>query len=239
MLGKNLDEELIDGVVVAKRVKGLLAKLVVAKSNEEILRAAGNRWSVLPYTTKLRETLQSESINRVTIVGLPCQTQFLQQMKMFPLLETDFVTKIYLIVSLFCIGTFATEPFIEFLKLRYGLDPERVTYIGLEKNSIRIEYDHEQKLVPLREVLPYVQTGCLVCPDYTGVFSDISAGLSENYPGHTVLIARNEKAMKLINEAHEKGYLEIVKAGSDVVDEVETKARGKIVRAMRYMSMIL
>ncbi len=148
MLGKNLDEELIDGVVVAKRVKGLLAKLVVAKSNEEILRAAGNRWSVLPYTTKLRETLQSESINRVTIVGLPCQTQFLQQMKTFPLLETDFVTKIYLIVSLFCIGTFATEPFIEFLKLRYGLDPERVTYIGLEKNSIRIEYDHEQKLVP-------------------------------------------------------------------------------------------
>ncbi len=234
-----IDERLIDGAVVAKRVKGLLAELVVAKSKEEILQAAGNRWGVLPYTTKLRETLQSESINRVAIVGLPCQAQFLQQMKMFPLLETDFVTKIYLIVSLFCIGTFATEPFIEFLKLRYGLDPERITYIGLEKNSIRIEYDHEQKLVPLREVLPYVQTGCLVCPDYTGVFSDISAGLSENYPGYTVLIARNEKAMKLINEAHEKGYLEIVKAGSDVVDEVETKARGKIVRAMRYMSMIL
>ena len=45
--------------------------------------------------------------------------------------------------------------------------------------------------------------------------------------------------MKLINEAHEKGYLEIVKAGSDVVDKVETKARGKIVRAMRCMSMML
>ncbi len=96
-----------------------------------------------------------------------------------------------------------------------------------------------RSLFPLREVLPYVQTGCLVCPDYTGVFSDISAGLSENYHGYTVLIARNEKAMKLINEAHEKGYLEIVKAGSDVVDKVETKARGKIVRAMRCMSMML
>ena len=97
----------------------------------------------------------------------------------------------------------------------------------------------EKKKISLQEILPYIRTGCLICPDYTGIFSDISAGLSENYPGYTVLIIRDEKAQKLVKEASEKGYLELIKAKTDVIEEVETKAGGKIVRAMRYMSILL
>lgn len=234
-----LDQGYVDGIVVAKRVKGLYAELIVARTQEEVLNAAGDKWSVLPYTTKLREALQDETLGRVALVGLPCQAQFLWQMKMFPLLETDFVSKIHLVISLFCLGTFASEAFVDLLRLRYGLDPERVAYIGLEKNNIKVVYDSEEMLIPLKEVLPYIQTGCLVCPDYTGVFSDISAGLSENHPGYTVLIIRSDRALSIVEEAKEKGYIEATKAGADVIEEIETKARGKIVRATRYMSMIL
>ncbi len=234
-----LENGIVDGIVVAKRVRGLVAELVIARTREEVLQAAGNRWSVLPYTTKLREALQSEDLKRVALVGLPCQAQFLYQMRMFPLLETDFVSKIYLIISLFCFGTFASEAFVDLLKLRYGLEPERITYIGLEKNFIKVVYDSEEKLIPLQEVLPFVQTGCLVCPDYTGVLSDISAGISENYPGYTVLIARSDRGLELIYRARDHGYLEVRKASADVIEEIETKARGKIVRATRYMSLLL
>ncbi|HIQ03448.1 MAG TPA: coenzyme F420 hydrogenase [Desulfurococcales archaeon] len=234
-----LERGYVDGVVVAKRVHGLQAELVIAKSRREILEAAGNKWSVLPYTTRLREALHDESLKSIALVGLPCQAQFLWQMKTYPLLETDFVSKIYFIVSLFCLGTFATEAFIDLLKLKYGLKPEKISAVSLEKNYIKISYNKSEKRIPLAELLPYIQTGCLTCSDYAGVFSDISAGLSENYPGYTVLILRCEKAVKLVNEAKANGYIEVEKANLDVIEEIETKARGKIVRATRYMSLLL
>ena len=234
-----LDSGEIDGVVAAKKVRGLVAELVIARNREEVLQAAGNRWSVLPYTTKLKEALQHGDVEKVALVGLPCQAQFLWQMRMFPLLETDFVNKIHMIISLFCIGTFVSEAFVDILKLRYGLDPERVSSIGLEGNRLRIVYDSEEKVIPLQEVIPYIQTGCLVCPDYTGVLADLSSGLSENYPGYTVFIIRSECAREAVYGAKDRGYLEVRKAGADVIDEIETKARGKIVRATRYMSLLL
>jgi len=225
--------------VVAKRVRGLIAELVIARKRDEVLKAAGNKWSVLPYTTRLREALQDESLRKIALVGLPCQAQFLWQMRVYPLLETDFVSKIYFVISLFCLGTFASEAFTDLLRVKYGLDPDRIESISLEKNAIKILYNGSEKLIPLAEILPYVQTGCLVCLDYAGAFSDISAGICENYPGYTVLILRNEKAVKIVNEAASHGYIEVKKAGLDVIEEIETKARGKMVRAARYMSLLL
>ncbi len=234
-----LEHDYVDGVIVAKRVRGLLAELVIAKSREEVLEVAGNRWNVLPYTTRLREALHDESLKRVAIVGLPCQAQFLWQMKTYPLLETDFVSKIYLVISLFCLGTFASEAFVNMLRLKYGLEPEKISSISLEKNHIKIIYDNSEKLIRLQEILPYIQTGCLVCQDYTGVMSDLSAGLSEDYPKYTVLIIRSSRASEIIEEAKNKGYLEVRKAGSNVVKELETKARDKIVKAIEYANMLL
>ena len=234
-----LEKGYVDGVVVARKVRGLAAELVIARKRDEVLKAAGNRWSVLPYTTRLREALQDESLRRIALVGLPCQAQFLWQMRMYPLLETDFVSKIYFVISLFCLGTFASEAFTDLLRVRYGLEPDRIESISLEKNAIKILCNGSEKLIPLAEILPYVQTGCLVCLDYAGTFSDLSAGICENYPGYTVLILRNDKAVKIVNEAESCGYIEVRKAGLDVVEEIETKARGKIVRATRYMSVLL
>ncbi|HIP57456.1 MAG TPA: hypothetical protein EYH02_05260 [Ignisphaera aggregans] len=72
-----LERGYVDGVVVAKRVRGLVAELVIARRRDEVSRAAGNKWSVLPYTTRLREALQDESLRKIALVGLPCQAQFL------------------------------------------------------------------------------------------------------------------------------------------------------------------
>ncbi len=234
-----LKEGTVDGVVVARRVKGFKAELVIAKSKEELLEAAGDKWSVIPYTTRLRDALETEEVRSVALVGLPCQAQFLWQMRAFPLLETDFVSKIKLIISLFCLGTFATEAFIDMLRFKYSMDPEYIDHIGIDKGGLRIIYRGEVRTIPLNEVIPYMQTGCLVCPDYTGVFSDLSAGISELHPGYTLLLVRSDEGMKAVKEAASNGYIEYFKAGPEVIDEVETKARGKIVRAMRYMSMLL
>ncbi len=234
-----LEEGIVDAVVTARKTRGVTGEIVVARSREELLEAAGTRWSVLPFTMRLKEALSDESIRRVAMVGLPCQAQFLWQMKLFPVLETDFSGKIHFIVSLFCIGTFATEAFLSSLQRLYGIEPSRVTGINIVGDTLIIRYDGGEKRILLSEAIPYMQLGCLVCPDYTGVFSDLSAGISEQYPGYTVLITRSDRAEEYLEEARDKGYVELLKAPVHIVEEIEIKARAKMIRAQKYMSIVL
>ena len=234
-----LDKKIIDAVIVTKKTRGLEGEIIVAKTREDLLEAAGTRWSVLPYTAKLRESLMEEDIQRVAIVGLPCQAQFLRQMQLYPLLETDFSKKISLIISLFCMGTYASEAFIAFLKRVYKLNPEDIIDIQLRGDTLYVKMPDEGKTIPTQEILPYVQLGCLICPDYTGIFSDISAGLSEVHLGYTVLIARNKNAVKIIQGAEDAGYIETKPGTLDIVEEVKFRAEAKLIRAVKYASMLL
>ncbi len=234
-----IENNVVDAVVTARRTKGVTGEIVVARSREELLEAAGTKWSVLPFTLKLKEALSDESIKKVAMVGLPCQAQFLWQMKLFPVLETDFSGKIHFIVSLFCIGTFATEAFLSSLHRLYGINPDQVSGIHIVGDTLVIKYDNNEKKIILSEAIPYMQLGCLVCPDYTGIFSDLSAGISEQFPGFTVLISRSNKSEKYLKDAAEKGYIELLKAPVHIAEEIEIKARAKMIRAQKYMTLVL
>ncbi len=234
-----IEEGVVDAVVTAKKKTGFTGEIVIARSRDELLEAAGDKWTVLPFTMKLKDSLSDESIRRVAIVGLPCQAQFIWQMKMFPMLETDFSHKISFIISLVCLGTFATEAFLNYLKTHHGMDPEKVSSIYIVGDYIETVYEGEKRTIPIKDIIPYMQLGCLVCPDYTGVFSDLSAGISENYPGYTVLISRTDVAEKYLRDACSRGYIEIMKAPLSVVEELEIKSKAKIIRATKYMSIVL
>ena len=234
-----LDEGLVDAVVVAKKVKGLQGEVVVARTREEVLDAAGSKWSVIPFTLRLKDTLLSSDIRKTALVGLPCQAQYLYQVKNYPLLETDFSSKIGFIVSLFCIGTFATEAFLSYIQRVKGIPPEKIYNIRFKQGGLIIIYEGGELQLSVDEALSYTQLGCLICPDYTGVFSDLSAGTSEHHPGYTVLITRNSVVDEAVRDAADKRYLELRKADPVVLEELEIKARGKITRAMNYMAKIL
>ncbi len=234
-----LEERLVDAVVVARKTKGLQGEVVVARRKEEILEAAGSRWSIVPFTLKLKEILLSSNVRRAALVGLPCQAQYLFQVKNYPLLETDFSEKIGFIISLFCMGTFATEAFLSYIARSKGIAPETIENVRFEEGKIVVVHEKGVLRLPIGEIIQYMQLGCLICPDYTGVFADISAGVSKYKPGYTVLIARNEESKKIIEDASKKGYLELVEADEKVVERLESEARDKIARATKYMATIL
>ncbi|OYT38869.1 MAG: coenzyme F420 hydrogenase [Desulfurococcales archaeon ex4484_58] len=233
-----IEKNIVDAVVVARRKKGLVGEIVVARSAEEILSTVGNRWSVVPYTLKLREILSSSNIRRVVFVGLPCQAQFLKQMKMFPLMESDFSSKIYLIISLFCMGTYAIEGFIDYMKRTYSIKAEDIVDIHVAGDKLVVKHSSGVLEIPISETLYYLQHGCLTCPDYTGVFSDLSAGMSSK-PGYTLLIVRNKLVDKLLHEAETHGYLELEEASTESIEYVINKSREKMRKAYEYLSHIL
>ncbi len=233
-----LENDLVDGVVTAKRVRGLKGQAVVARTRKELLKTAGNKWSIVPFAARVKEKIEEEDLRRVAIVCLPCQAQFFGQMRDFPLLETDFGERIKFIVSLFCMGTFAFEAFLNYLRVRYGLSPENIERINLEKEGLIVEHESGSLKLEISEVYSYLQTGCLVCTDYTGVWSDISAGTLKGRSGWTVMITRNPRAEGLLRKAADEGYLE-VEDGSEVTGEILKEARNKLARAQMNMMKLL
>jgi len=233
-----LEKDLVDGIVTAKRTKGLEGQAVVARTREELLRTAGNKWSIVPFAARIKEKIEEEDLKRVGIVCLPCQAQFFSQMRDFPLLETDFGERIKYIVSLFCMGTFAFEAFLNYLRVRYDVPPSAIEDIRLERDSLIVKHEEGELRLPIKEVYSYLQAGCLVCTDYTGVWSDISAGSLNEEEGWTVMITRNPKAENLLRGAREEGYLE-VRDGSHVMGSVMKGAKDKLARAQRNMMTLL
>jgi len=238
MLTYALEKGLIDGVVTAKRTKGLEGEAVVARTKGELLETAGNHWSIVPFAARIKAKIEEEDLKKVAVVCLPCQAQFFGQMRDFPILETDFGNRIRYIVSLFCMGTFAFEAFLNYLRVKYGVRAEEIEDIRLSKGSLEIHREGGVLAIPLKEAFSYLQTGCLVCSDYTGVWSDVSAGFVESEPGWTVLITRNQRGEELVGGAEKEGYLEL-RDGSHVLGEVLKGAREKLARAQRNMAQLL
>ncbi len=233
-----LDKKKIDGVVTAKKTRGIKGEVVLAKTRSEILRAAGNRWSIVPYTMKLKETLLSAEIKRIAFVGLPCQAQFLRQMKMFPLMESDFANKIYIIISLFCMGTFAVESFADYLARWYNIPLEEVENIDIEGDYLVILYSDKKLRLPIDSIIYHIQHGCILCPDYTGIFADISAGRASR-EGYTLILTRSRLADNIVNNAAHNGYLEISEAAEEEIRYVRERALDKLNRSVKYITRIL
>ncbi len=233
-----LEKGIIDSVIVARKKKGLKGEAFLAKTPEEVLQAAGSKWSIVPYTLGLKEKLLSPDVRKTAFVGLPCQAQFLRQMKMFPLMESDFSRKIYLIISLFCMGTFAVESFLNYMHRSYRLQPEDIVNIEVVKDKLLIIHRSGELEIDISEALPYLQHGCLTCPDYTGVFADISAGRSPE-SDYTVLITRNKLADKIVKDAAGEGYIELHEASVKTMDAILEKGREKVFRSYKYLSAVL
>jgi coenzyme F420 hydrogenase subunit beta len=52
---------------------------------------------------------------------------------------------------------------------------------------------------------------CLHCTDYFAEFADIAVGGFGSPEGWSTIITRSEKGDRLLNEAHEKGFLECIR----------------------------
>ncbi len=233
-----LENGKVEAIVAAKRTKGLEGEVVIAKTREELLKAAGNSWSIVPFASRLRNRIYEEDLHSVGMVCLPCQAQFFGQMKSFPLVEADFGERISFIISLFCMGTFAFEAFLNYLYMKYGVKGEEISDIKLSGENLEVIHERGVLRIPIKEVYLYLQVGCLVCTDYTGTWADISAGTVSSKPGWTVLITRSKIGEELVNGAKKGGYLE-VQQGSGVLGEVLQKAQEKMKRAQQNMMYLL
>jgi len=221
-----LEQGLIEGAIVTKMEAGNppKAKAFVATTIDEICSAAGSKYCPVSIGECLR-TLKDGK--KYAVVGLPCQIYGVRKLAEF---NTKIRNSISLYLGLLCGGIpsyFGTlyllrsydmeKQYITKFEFRGGGWPGRLLIRGKKQTK----NEQIEICVPYPEYwrnsyqffLPY---RCTLCYDGFNEFSDISFGdawfphlTTKDQKGVSVIITRTEAGERLIQEAFQKGYVQI------------------------------
>lgn len=230
----------IDGAVVVKADDLWRPRAVIATTEEDILAAAGSKWVITPMVRAILDALMGKRLEKIAIIGTPCQAQALRDMKEYPLQTGELASRIKLIVGLFCMGSFTQDGFRTMVETRYGISlPEiKDAEVTEEFFSLTLK-DGRQVNIPLEEFHGGVQVACLSCNDFTGRSSDISAGRQgAEEVGERVFIIRTEEGRRVLERAEEMGYLKSREAPERSVEEVFREGTAKWRRAERFTEQL-
>ena len=86
--------------------------------------------------------------------------------------------------------------------------------------------------IPLNEIRSQIPDGCLVCPDMTSEWADISVGNLEGDPQWNTIIVRTEKGETLIENAITEGWLTTKKMPQENLEHLKFAAGNKKKRAL-------
>ena len=86
--------------------------------------------------------------------------------------------------------------------------------------------------IPLNELRSHIPDGCLVCPDMTSEWADISVGNLEGEPQWNTIIVRTEKGETLIENAVTDGWLVTKEMPQENLEHLTFAAGNKKKRAL-------
>jgi coenzyme F420-reducing hydrogenase beta subunit/Na+-translocating ferredoxin:NAD+ oxidoreductase RnfD subunit len=204
LLVSGMQRGLFDSAVVVKRIDGYWAEAVVAENVDELLQAKGTKYIRVHFMSKLADLI-AKGKRKIAIVGTACQvraTRRIQQSLLgeYPDLELT-------IIGLFCFEEFNYWKLKEETKRLLGVDLDRAEKTQIRKGKYIVRVDGKDNSVSVKELSGAVENGCLCCPDFAAVYSDISVGSVGSEDGYSTVIVRSDVGEKLLEK------LDLTKAG--------------------------
>nr|Q00391.1 RecName: Full=Coenzyme F420 hydrogenase subunit beta; AltName: Full=8-hydroxy-5-deazaflavin-reducing hydrogenase subunit beta; Short=FRH [Methanococcus voltae]CAA43499.1 F420-reducing hydrogenase subunit [Methanococcus voltae PS] len=227
-----LESKLLDGVSVAADTEdGCNAAPKVATTPEEVLNAAGAKYTVSPNVSVLKDAVREYALEKVGIVGTPCQVQAIRKLIKYPMGFRHTDSRI--VMGIFCMENFSYEGMKAIVEEYAGIRMDDVlkTDIGKGKFWVYSKYG-DVKSVKLKDTHMYEQKSCHICTDYTAELADISTGSVGSPDGWSTIFIRTEKGEAYINKMVEAGVLETkniddVKPGLDLVQKLSLQKKEK------------
>lgn len=203
--------------VRASRTDPLRNETVLNRTYTDITSAAGSRYS--PASPCERLDLVEAAEGPCVIVGKPCDVAATQKAAEHRPALAD---KVAVTLGIFCAGTPSTEATRDVID-RLGVDPDEVTRVDYRgegwPGEFRVETDDGR-----RASMSYAESWamltkqrqwrCLICPDHTGEFADLSIGdpwyrpVLPGEPGRSLVVIRTELGRALLKSALEAGAIE-------------------------------
>ncbi|GAH11934.1 unnamed protein product, partial [marine sediment metagenome] len=85
-----LNTGLIDGVLMANKDENWYPKPFIAITPEEVIRAAGSIYAMIPTLSIYKESVYKYKIENLGFVGLPCQIQAVRKFQLWPPLSDKY-----------------------------------------------------------------------------------------------------------------------------------------------------
>lgn len=185
----------------------------IARTPEEVLRAAGSRYTYSANTLAIKQA-QEEGLSRLALVGMSCQSSVL------PIMWKRKVGKIgkpFLFnIGLLCSKTFDDAIFEELFLAKYGLKKEEMVKMNI-KGAFQIWMkDGSFHEIDLKECHQWTREGCKTCPDFAAEHADISTGGIGEDNAWTLCVVRTDLGVEVMDR--------MIADGSVIARPAETDA---------------
>ncbi len=213
-----LDHHMIDGALVSRSDGPFHRAPLLATTGEEIISASGSHYdesyhlaefgtqysTYSPAMYQLKE-LRKGMIDRVAMVGTPCQIHTVRKMQVLKILPADVIKYFF---GLFCMENFSFNDLqIERIRKKYGFEMKEIIKINVKEDFFAYLKDGRVIRIPFEEIDSIARPACLVCPDFSAEYSDISFGGLGSPDGYTTVLIRTERGNWIYREALAAGYL--------------------------------
>ncbi len=224
-----LEEGIIDGAIVAGQGdEPWKPEPVVATSCEELLAAQGTRYNICPNLALIKEATRSYGLDKVGIVGTPCQMQAVRKAQLYPVGMRYVGDKIALAIGIFCMENFPYQGFEAMVEDFCNVKLESAAKMDIGKGKFSVFTERgELSQMPLKHTLKFTQPGCHVCLDYVANLADVSTGSVGSPDGWSTVFVRTKVGDNIWAKAIEAGCFETkaiedVKPGLDLVTKLAT-----------------
>ncbi|WP_292371163.1 coenzyme F420 hydrogenase subunit beta [Methanoregula sp. UBA64] len=234
-----LDEGIIDGAIVAgsyeedPNVESTASqnhhwrpKPIVATTKAELLAARGTKYNISPNVSLIKEATRSYGLDKVGIVGTPCQMQAVRKGQLYPFGWRDVESSIALAVGIFCMENFPYQSILQLVEDHAAMKLESVKKMEIGKGKFWVYGKRGQVVqLPLKVTHKYEQPGCHVCMDYVANLADISTGSVGSPDGWSTVFVRSKIGDSVWAKAMAAGVFETqpiekVKPGLELVSKL-------------------
>ncbi|AIJ05873.1 nitrite and sulphite reductase 4Fe-4S region [Methanocaldococcus bathoardescens] len=199
-----LENGKIDGAIVVGDECWKPVSLVVQNA-EDLLKAAKSKYAIS--TLDALRKAGEMGLEKVAVVGLPCQINGLRKLQYFPYLakhdgelgkngKPAKLPKIEYLIGLFCTEKFRYDNMKEVLA-KHGIDIEKVEKFDIKKGKLLVYINGEKKEIDLKEF--EICPGCKMCRDFDASMADVSVGCVGSPDGYSTVIIRTEKGEEIKN----------------------------------------
>lgn len=242
-----LENGKIDGAVVTRmsHTEPWLTEPFIATTREDILEAAQSKYIITSVNEILPEINKFKG--RLAYVGLPGQVQSIRKLQA---IHHPCVKNINFIFGPFYGNTLHFSSIRSFLKSHKLNDFRQISELNFRHGewpgNLRVELKSgrviELKKFHANYLIPFhILKNSLLCVDFTNEFTDISGGdawapvYEERGKGYSMIIARSEAGMQIIQQMQEAGVLNLDSLSAEKAIEMHShgydlKKRGAFIR---------
>ena len=170
-------------------------RLGVAATPDEILAAAGSRYTYSANTLALDEALE-QGHKRLAMVGMSCQSSIAPTMWSRKIGKIS--KPIVFNIGLLCSKTFDDAIFEELFWAKYGLPKAEMTKMNIKGVFQIWMKDGSYHEINLKECHAWTREGCNHCPDFAAEHADISTGGIGKDNDWTLTIVRTDLGREIM-----------------------------------------